>query len=348
MKRVLIVSDAWAPQTNGVVTTLQSVIAHLGEFGYVADVIHPGQFATLPLPSYPEIRVARDPWRVGPMITERRPDAIHVVTEGPLGLWARRVLRRWGVPFSTSLHTKFPEYVQARTGLPVSVGYRFLRWFHGAATSTLCTTESHRAELGRWGLGNLVVWGRGVDTERFRPFARSPRERPRLLYVGRVAVEKNIEAFLELDVRADKIVVGDGPARADLERRYPQALWRGYRHGDELVAEYADADAFVFPSLTDTFGLVLLEAMACGTPVAAFPVTGPRDVVVPGVTGVLSDDLADAVRQALLLDRGACREYAERQSWRRIAERFVGTLEPIDWHGVARRPARSDRTGQLG
>lgn len=348
MKRVLIVTDAWAPQTNGVVTTLQSVIAHLGELGYAADVIHPGLFRTLPLPSYPEIRVARNPWRIGRMIAERRPDTIHVVTEGPLGLWARGVLRRWGVPFSTSLHTKFPEYVQARTGLPVGLGYRALRWFHGAATSTLCTTESHRAELERWGFGNLVVWGRGVDTERFRPFPRSPRERPRLLYVGRVAVEKNIEAFLDLDVRADKVVVGDGPARADLQRRYPHAIWRGYRHGDELVAEYADADVFVFPSLTDTFGLVLLEALACGTPVAGYPVTGPRDVVVPGVTGVLSDDLADAVRQALLLDRGACREYAERQSWRRIAERFVDSLEPIDWRGAAGQRARPDRTGQLG
>jgi len=203
--------------------------------------------------------------------------------------------------------------------------------------TTLCTTESHRAELEKWGLRNLSVWGRGVDTERFRPMLRSRRERPRLLYVGRVAVEKNVEAFLELDVPAEKVVVGDGPARAELERRYPRAIWRGYRHGDELVAEYADADVLVFPSLTDTFGLVMLEAMACGTPVAAFPVTGPRDVVCHGVTGALSDDLGHAVRRALNLDRGACRAYAESQSWRLIAGRMAANFADIDWADAARR-----------
>jgi glycosyltransferase involved in cell wall biosynthesis len=334
LKRALIVTDAWAPQTNGVVTTLQSVIAHLPEFGYTADVIHPGLFDTVPLPSYPEIRVARNPWRLGRLLAELRPDTIHVATEGPLGLWARRLLCRQRVPFTTSLHTKFPEYVEARTGLPASVGYRFLRWFHRPALHTLCTTDSHRAELERRGFRNLVVWGRGVDTDRFRPLYRAPRARPKLLYVGRVAVEKNIEAFLKLDVPGDKIVVGDGPARADLQQRYPHVTWRGYRHGDALVAEYADADVFVFPSLTDTFGLVLLEAMACGVPVAAYPVTGPRDVVVPGVTGVLSDDLGHAVREALALDRGACRAYAERQSWREIARRMVECFAAVERDGA--------------
>jgi glycosyltransferase involved in cell wall biosynthesis len=252
------------------------------------------------------------------------------------------------VPFTTSLHTKFPEYVEQRTGLAPDLGYRFLRWFHRPARHTLCTTESHRAELERWGFGNLVVWGRGVDTARFRPVPRRPRTRPRLLYVGRVAVEKNIEAFLELDVPGEKVVVGDGPARAELERRHPEVSWLGYRFGEELVAAYADADVFVFPSITDTFGLVMLEAMACGTPVAAFPVTGPRDIVRPEVTGILSDDLADAVRRALALDRSACRTYARTQSWQRIAGRMAAHFVDIDWRISGSRFRIGERTRLQG
>jgi len=346
MKKALFITDAWLPQTNGVVTTLQSVMAHLPALGYEVDIIHPGLFDTLALPSYPEIRVARNPWRMARMILDSAPDTIHIATEGPLGLWARWLLGRWLVPYTTSLHTKFPEYVQQRTGLPLSVGYRYLRWFHRPALQTLCTTQSHRAELAQWGLVDLVVWGRGVDTERFRPVARDVRrDRPRLLYVGRVSLEKNIEAFLALDVPGDKIVVGDGPARQALERRYPQAQWLGYRHGSALVAEYAQADVFVFPSLTDTFGLVMLEALACGTPVAAYPVTGPKDIVQPGVTGCLSEDLGHAVREALAVDRARCRAYAETQSWRGIAERMADSFVAIDWRRVARRlRLRMDRT----
>jgi glycosyltransferase involved in cell wall biosynthesis len=336
MKRALIVTDAWAPQTNGVVTTLQSVIPELPACGYRAEVVHPGLFRTVPMPGYPEIRLAWDLWRLGRMLLELRPDTIHLATEGPLGLWARALLVRWRVPFTTSLHTKFPEYLERRTGIAPDLGYRFLRWFHRPAARTLCTTESHRAELEHWGFDHLVVWGRGVDTVRFRPRPRVTPARPRLLYVGRVAVEKNVEAFLRLDVPGDKIVVGDGPARAELQRRYPDAIWRGYLYGEELAAAYADADVFVFPSLTDTFGLVMLEAMACGTPVAAFPVTGPRDVVLHGVTGILSDDLAHAVRRALPLDRGACRSYALARSWQRIAERMAASFVDIDWRTVGR------------
>ncbi|MFX3657762.1 MAG: glycosyltransferase [bacterium] len=261
---------------------------------------------------------------------------MHIATEGPLGLAARRLLRQRGLPFSTSLHTKFPEYVRQRVGAPLGAGYAYLRWFHAPATTVLCTTESHRQELDHWGIANLVVWGRGVDTDRFRPRPRLQRRRPRLLYVGRVAVEKNLDAFLRLEVDADKVVVGDGPARADLQRRYPQAAWLGYRHGDALAAEYADADVFVFPSRTDTFGLVMLEAMACGTPVAAFPVTGPRDVVVPGVSGSLDDDLGVAVRQALLVDRRRCRACAVQQGWRRTAETLAASLTPMDWPAPGR------------
>jgi glycosyltransferase involved in cell wall biosynthesis len=331
MQQALFVTDAWTPQTNGVVTTLQSVFRHLPDHGYLAEVIHPGLFDTLPLPGYPEIRMVRNPWRIAAMIAALRPHTIHIATEGPLGLWTRSLLQRWRIPFTTALHTKFPEYVRARIGLPVAVGYRLLRWFHRPAVQTLCTTESHRRELAHWGLEHLVVWGRGVDTERFRPAPQTPRERPRLLYVGRVAVEKNIEAFLALDVPGDKVIVGDGPARAELQRRYPGAIWQGYCHGDRLVAEYAAADVFVFPSRTDTFGLVLLEAMACGTPVAAYPVTGPADVVVPGVTGMLDEDLAAAVRAALHMDRAACRDYAATQSWQAVTRRLVASFAPISW-----------------
>lgn len=333
MRRLLIVSDAWEPQTNGVVTTLKAVIGHLPELGFEVQVLHPGLFATMALPSYPEIRVARDPWRLAAMVSRFRPDTVHIATEGPLGLWARRYLTRRCIPFTTSLHTKFPEYVNERVALPLSVGYRYLRWFHRPARAVLCTTESHRRELARWGIGNLVVWGRGVDTGRFRPLPRTPRVRPRLLYVGRVAVEKNIEAFLALNVDAEKRIVGDGPARPELERRHPDARWLGFRHGDALVAEYADADVFVFPSRTDTFGLVMLEAMACGTPVAGFPVTGPRDVVQPGVTGALDEDLGAAVRRALQVDRAGCRNEALKRDWREVAERLAGQLAPAGLGG---------------
>ncbi|MBX3706054.1 MAG: glycosyltransferase family 1 protein [Pseudomonadales bacterium] len=338
LKRALIITDAWSPQTNGVVTTLESVIRLLPEQGFEVDVIHPGLFSTMALPSYPEIRIARDPWRMGAMIEALRPDTIHIATEGPLGLWARQWLGRRLVPYTTSLHTKFPEYIAERTGLPVGLGYRFLRWFHRPALHTLCTTESHRRELEQWGLRDLVVWGRGVDTDLFRPRARRPRRWPRLLYVGRVALEKNLEAFLRLDVPGDKFVVGDGPARATLEARFPDATWLGYLHGEALAVEYADADVFVFPSLTDTFGLVMLEALASGTPVAAYPVTGPLDIVLHGVTGMLSDDLGAAVRGALELDRAACRTYAQTQNWSCIAARMARHFVAIDWRD--RPPAR--------
>jgi len=337
-RRLLIVTDAWEPQTNGVVTTLKNVIATLPEQGWQAEVIHPGCFKTWPLPSYPEIRVARNPWRLKAMLLDLRPDAIHIATEGPLGMAARRLLCRWLVPFTTSLHTKFPEYVNERIGLPLRLGYGIMRWFHRPARSTLVTTPSHRDELLAWGLDDLLVWGRGVDTGLFRPAPRSQRLRPRLLYVGRIAVEKNVAAFLELDLDADKVVVGDGPARAELEARFPDAEWLGFRRGAALAACYADADVFVFPSRTDTFGLVMLEALACGTPVAAYPVTGPKDIIVNGENGWLDVDLGTAVRRALGVDRDRCRAFAEANSWRAVGGRLVDSLALVDWSAVRRLP----------
>jgi glycosyltransferase involved in cell wall biosynthesis len=342
MNRLLIVTDAWDPQTNGVVTTLKSVIPHLPHFGYEVQVLHPGFFDTWPLPSYPEILLARNPLKLRDTVRELRPDSVHIATEGPLGMMARSLLCRWRVPFTTSLHTKFPEYINERIGLPLSLGYRFIRWFHRPAAVTLCTTASHKEELEGWGLRKLVVWGRGVDTGRFRPsLDRQPLQtsgtRPRLLYVGRVAVEKNIGDFLSLPIDAEKVVVGDGPARAALQKQYPAAIWLGYRHGEELVREYAKADVFVFPSRTDTFGLVMLESMACGTPVAAYPVTGPRDIVVHGINGCLNENLLEAVRGAFAVQRSVCRSYAETQDWRKIAQRMAMRLNRTDW---SRGPAR--------
>jgi 1,2-diacylglycerol 3-alpha-glucosyltransferase/glucuronosyltransferase len=349
--RLLLITDAWSPQTNGVVTTLRHVRRELRASGVDVAVIHPGLFRTVGLPSYPEIRIAINPWRVGRMIRAARPAAIHIATEGPLGIAARLYLARRSIPFCTSLHTKFPEYVARRTGLPTGLGYRLLRWFHRPSCATLVTTASHRRELERYGMGRLVVWGRGVDAEAFAPRIRAGRSRPRLLYVGRIAVEKNLEAFLGMDIDADKVVVGDGPARTELQARYPDADWVGYRFGDELATYYADADVFVFPSRTDTFGLVMLEAMACGTPVAAYPVTGPADVVIDGVNGALDDDLSIATHRALGIPRDACREYALRYSWRVIAGRLMEHLPLIDWSdgaGPSRQFATASRAGRCG
>ena len=334
MTRLLLVTDAWAPQTNGVVTTWQTVIEHVSQLGVHVEVAHAGLFHTWPLPTYPEIRIARDPWLMKMLFHDVRPDYVHIATEGPLGLYGRRLCRRANVPFTTSLHTKFPEYAYQRFRLPTTSGYRYMRWFHSKAVRTLCTTESHKRELEQWGLTNLVVWGRGVDTQRFKPQALQPRERPRALYVGRVAVEKNIEAFLALPDELAKVIVGDGPQRTDLQARFPGVDWLGYRHGQALVDEYAQADVFVFPSRTDTFGLVMLEANACGTPVAAYPVTGPIDVVQAGRNGALDEDLERAVQRALEIPRAACRAFAEANTWQIIAQRLLDNLEPVEWSRV--------------
>lgn len=330
-KRLLLVTDAWSPQTNGVVTTLSTVMGYLPELGIEVSVVHPGLFKTWPLPSYPEIRIARNSGILKELIRKTDPHAMHIATEGPLGMAARRICVHNSHAFTTSLHTKFPEYVNVRFGLPLNTGYKFMRWFHRPASSTLVTTETHRQELTGWGLEDLVVWSRGVDTALFTPKPDfEPQQLPRLVYVGRVAIEKNIEAFLKLDIEGDKVIIGDGPARAELQAKYPNAQWLGYRKGQQLVDEYAKGDVFVFPSLTDTFGLVMLEAMACGTPVAAFPVTGPIDVVKNGVNGCLDEDLGSAIAGALQVDRQSCRAFASQHDWRVIAARMANQLVHLD------------------
>lgn len=333
---ILIVTDAWHPQTNGVVTTLEQVMVGARELGHRVEVLDSSSFRTMGLPGYREIRVAINPFSVGRRIRELAPSAVHIATEGPLGMAARRFLVKQGLPFTTSLHTKFPEYLRARIGLSLRFGYRFLRWFHRPAGSTLVTTSRQKEELEAWGLEHLQVWGRGVDTHRFRPHPRPHAfDGPLLLYVGRVAVEKNIEAFLEIDGPGRKVVVGDGPQRAALERRFPDVTFTGYCYGDELAQWYAKADVFVFPSLTDTFGLVMLEAMACGTPVAAYPVTGPVDLVTEGVNGALDNDLGMAIERALACDRVACRHFAEQQGWDSVVQRFLDDLLTMTWAAPA-------------
>ncbi len=329
--RILIISDAWHPQVNGVVVTLDMLVQELRMLGHIVDVIGPDRFRTVAMPSYRSIKIAVAPSaRLVPMIEAFQPEALHIATEGPLGWAARRWAIRSGRSFTSSFHTRFPEYLHARARVPLSLSYAFLRGFHGRAQGTMVATGSLRRELTGRGFRNLLPWSRGVDLRQFTPDDREDWEWPRpiFLYVGRVAVEKNIEQFLALDLPGTKVVVGEGPQRAALEAAYPAAKFLGQRRGAALTRAYAGADVFVFPSRTDTFGLVLLESLACGTPIAAMPVTGPADVLAgaaPGV-GQLDSDLRAAALRALDADRGACRAHAERYSWRACAEMFFDNL----------------------
>lgn len=336
--RVSLVTDAWAPQVNGVVTTLRHTLEVLRAMDVMVDVITPEGHDTVACPSYPEIRLV---WGGAAEVRRRlatfNPDAVHVATEGPLGWAARRHCLDRGWRFTTSYHTRFPEYLRARWPVPEAWTYAWLRKFHGAAARTMVGTPRLRKELSSRGFAGLADWSRGVDTDLFRPgwFADGVDEsrhramRPRLIYVGRVAVEKNIAAFLSLPLDADKVVVGDGPARKRLESDHPEVRWTGFLHGEALVSMIAQADCLVFPSRTDTFGLVMLEAMACGVPVAAYPVTGPLDVVSPGLTGELHDELHVAVMRALRLDRIAVREAAMKHSWATSTSQFLANLVPV-------------------
>ena len=317
--------------------TLVTIAGELRVMGHAVEVIGPERFRTLPCPTYPDIRLALRPARrLAALIAAFRPDALHIATEGPLGLAARRWAMRNGVRFTTAFHTRFAEYLRARTGVPLRPTYAWLRRFHRVGVGMMVATESLREELSARGFGSLRAWSRGVDLELFRPEPRADfgLPRPVFLYVGRVAVEKNIGAFLDLDLPGSKLVVGDGPQLARLRRRYKTVHFAGRREGAALAAAYAGADAFVFPSRTDTFGLVLLEALACGTPVAAFPVTGPRDVVGNARVGVLDADLRAAALAALALDRGECRAHAEQFSWRASAQAFLSHLVLMEGQGV--------------
>lgn len=322
--RLLIVTDAWQPQVNGVVTGLKALVAELEELGHVVGLLTPQDFRHRPCPSYPEIPLAWDLWKVGEKITGFAPDCIHLATEGPLGWAARRWLMRRGLKFSSAIHTRFPEYVNTRwPWLPLGWGYAFLRRFHAPSAAVLVSSERMRGTFTEHAFDNLALWRKGVDIQRFQPGVGAPLEEPVFLYVGRLAREKNLEAFLALDLPGRKRVVGDGPQRAELEAAYPQAEFLGYRHGDELAEAYRSASVLVFPSLTDTLGLVMYEALACGTPVAAFPVAGPLDVLQQGVTGAMDADLRSACLRAMGLDRQACAQWARGQTWRASAQEFL-------------------------
>lgn len=343
----MIVTDAWEPQVNGVATALSRTVAELRRMGCTVEVVTPWDgYRTIPLITYSEIRVpilARDD--VERRFLEFAPDAVHIATEGPLGWYARAVCDHFGFPFTSSYHTQFPEYLSARwSWIPLWAGYRYMRRFHGKSGRVLVATPTMRAQLTHWRIRNVTPWSLGVDTEQFHPRHRAPAADPGqgqgqgrgaylglpgpiFLYVGRLAVEKNVEAFLALDLPGSKIVVGDGPARSDLEAAYPDVHFRGRRAGEDLARHFADADVLVFPSRTDTFGLVILEAMASGTPVAGFDAPGPRDLIPGSGAGAVDDDLRAACLAALDCSREDTRRYAELFSWRACAEAFYAQLD---------------------
>jgi glycosyltransferase involved in cell wall biosynthesis len=327
--RIMIVTDAWFPQTNGVVNTLAQTAAALGRFGHEVRFATPRDFPTFACPTYPEIRVALLPMRkLAAHIAAFRPQALHIATEGPLGFAARRCCILRGLRFTTSYHTQFPQYLRSPLPIPLSVSYSMLRSFHAPAHSCMVSTQAVHAELTARGFNHLVRWRRGVDTELFRPRRKDfPRlRRPIAVYVGRIAIEKNVSAFLRMRWSGTKLVIGDGPERQRLQAQYPAAVYAGFLFGEDLAAHLAAADVLVFPSVTDTFGLVNLEAMACGVPVAAYPVTGPIDVVEDGITGALDADLARAAARASRIDPHACRERALRSSWDGCTREFESNL----------------------
>ncbi len=330
--KILIATDAWHPQRSGVVRVLSTVHDALIQRGHEIRVVSPEQFVTVPCPSYSEIRLAVLPARrVGRELEAFRPDAVHIATEGQIGRAARAHCLARGWPFSTAFHTKFPEYVRARTGLPLDLLYKGVRRFHAASGAVMVPAPAIHRELASRGFSNLREWSHGVDTDVFRPMGKDKLDgrRPVFIYVGRVTVEKNLPAFLDLDLPGRKVVVGDGPARQPLMRRYPDIDFFVANGDEELARYYSAGDVFVFPSLTDTFGLVMLEALACGIPVAAFPVTGPLDVIGSSGAGVLDADLKKAALAAMGISADVCRARALEFSWDRVADQFLDFLQPV-------------------
>jgi glycosyltransferase involved in cell wall biosynthesis len=341
--RILVVTDAWRPQVNGVVRTIEQLVRHAPAFGADIVLLTPEAFTTLPLPTYPEIRLSLARTAVvGRMIEDADVDHVHISTEGPLGLAARRACLRRGLAFTTSYHTRFPEYVRRRVPVPERWTYAWMRRFHNAGEGIMVATPSLARDLAARGFERIMMWTRGVDAERFRPRPGADMfalPRPIFLNVGRVATEKNLEAFLSLDLPGSKVVVGDGPSRAALSAAFPDAHFAGALDGEALAEAYASADVFVFPSRTDTFGIVILEALASGLPVAAYPVTGPVDVLADGIAGALSDDLRAAALAALEIPKEAARVAALRRDWPEAARMFVENVREVAGRGPRRLTA---------
>ncbi|VTS03825.1 glycosyltransferase family 4 protein [Tuwongella immobilis] len=333
-QRILIATDAWRPQVNGVVRTLEKTIAVLEKLGHIIEVLEPHQFRGMPFPFYREIWLCMPSWKkLTARIDAFRPTAVHIATEGPLGLAVRRLCIRRGWDFTTSYHTKFPEYLRRIVGVPTAWTYKYMRWFHSSSARTMVATDTLERELVDRGLkGPFARWSRGVDLSQFYPREKSVLDFPRpiLLYVGRVSHEKSVEDFLALRVPGTKVVVGDGPIRARLESTYSDSVFLGYRSGEALAEVYASADLFVFPSRTDTFGLVIIEALASGLPVAAYPVIGPIDILTEPNVGAMDDNLEKAVNRALEVgNRDACVELGRRFTWERCTDQFLENLVPL-------------------
>jgi glycosyltransferase involved in cell wall biosynthesis len=328
--KICIATDAWHPQINGVVTTLTRTSQTLRSWGHEVKVLSPDQFKTIPCPTYPEIRLSMVSCSIiGKILNQFAPDAVHIATEGPIGWITRRCCRKLGLKFTTSYHTRFPEYVRMRAPVPMRMSYALMRGFHQAAERTMAA-PTIIDELAERKFSHLVPWSRGVDTKLFRPREESARlnAEPHFVYMGRVAPEKNLPAFLDLQLPGKKWVIGDGPSLAQLKSQYPEVRFLGAKKGEDLAKHLACADVFVFPSLTDTYGLVLLEANACGVPVAAFPVTGPQYLIKEGVNGSLDTDLQAAALRALSVSRDTCRQFAEQYSWDTCTQQFLSNLAP--------------------
>ena len=327
--RIALVTDAWHPQRNGVVRVLSTLAQCLDARGHHLAIFQPDHHFTIPCPSYPEIPLSVLPGsRLSQQLSDFQPHAVHLATEGPLGIAGRSWCRKNKFPFTTAFHTRFPHYIKARLGIPLSWSYAAIRLFHAPSAAVMCPSPSVYRDLSEWGFGNAVEWSHGVDTAVFYPQNKDFLDLPRPIfgYVGRVAVEKNLPAFLALDLPGSKIVVGDGPARDGLMKQFPQVQWRIANGDAELSRYFAALDAFVFPSLTDTFGLVMLEALASGVPVAAFPVPGPLDVLAGSQAGVLDPDLRQAALRALDIDPQTCRRHALNFSWDHVTDQFLGLL----------------------
>ena len=350
--KILIVTDAWKPQMNGVVRTLEKTVENLRLSGHMVEVIAPSDgYWTMPLPTYPDIRLAPFAKKdIERRIVKFAPEAVHIATEGPLGQAARALCLRWAMPFTTSYHTKFPEYIKARFPfVPLKLPYKFVRNFHNSGGRTMVTTPSMVKFLQERGFTKLAAWARGVDTVLFHPDKRTETAdiyaglpKPIWINVGRIAVEKNIKAFLDLDLPGSKVIIGDGPQRKELERQYPDVTFTGAKFGEDLAAHFANADIFVFPSKTDTFGLVIIEAMATGTPVAAYPVSGPVDIIPGSGAGIVDEDLKTACLKALELSRQDARGHAEKYSWDAVSDVFFNYLTP-EYEPISRRRWRRTR-----